>query len=356
MVDAPDKDVLSNEIAVSAELTPTGVTAKAKSRTISALDRLGGNLIQLLNNPVERKVDRDRARAAAETSLIEAWGEHDARQVTKQTTFAATALEQHARLMVERETNKAAVATLALEHLSATPPSDRENAEGPERLNEDFINRFARYAEDATSEQVRERWASVLAREVRKPGTFSLKVLRLIDELDPDVAEIFERLCRSRVGIALPTCLVGDIPFDEEKRLVASGLIIGKGVAGQVLKSQTVVDSSGSELTWFPIATERALGLVAGMDVVKHSAGQVFVAQKDYIGIRVYALTDEGHSIASILPDTEIEAVDHLAQAMSDLLPAVEVRVFQGGGPDWTLLRTLVQTPTQDKPVLESEN
>jgi hypothetical protein len=48
------EDHLDKETSVSVDLTETGVTAKAKSRLVAAIDRLGGNLLEILNAPQRR--------------------------------------------------------------------------------------------------------------------------------------------------------------------------------------------------------------------------------------------------------------------------------------------------------------
>jgi hypothetical protein len=56
------------------------------------------------------------------------------------------------------------------------------------------MNRFERFAEDASTDELRQRWGRVLSAEIRKPGTFSPKVLRIVDEIDQSTAAIFERV------------------------------------------------------------------------------------------------------------------------------------------------------------------
>lgn len=68
--------------------------------------------------------------------------------------------------------------------LSATPPPD---------VDADWLNVFERYAEDASSERLRELWARVLAGQIRRPKSFSLPTLRFISELEADVAALFEQ-------------------------------------------------------------------------------------------------------------------------------------------------------------------
>ena len=82
------------------------------------------------------------------------------------------------------------IAVLALEDLRETagalPPPRTEAAD------EDWLNVFSRYAEDASSERLQQLFAKVLAGEIRKPGSFSLSTMRFIAELDRETAAAFK--------------------------------------------------------------------------------------------------------------------------------------------------------------------
>ena len=60
---------LDKETSVAVDLTPTGVTAKAKSRFVAAVDRLCGNAVELVNTQMERRISRDRAAIEGEKKL-----------------------------------------------------------------------------------------------------------------------------------------------------------------------------------------------------------------------------------------------------------------------------------------------
>jgi hypothetical protein len=65
-------------------------------------------------------------------------------------------------------------------------------------------------------------------------------VLRIVDELDPLAAQLFERSCVSRLTNVLPKTLVGDLPFDEVTSLVSSDLLVEPGLSGQIRHAQLV--------------------------------------------------------------------------------------------------------------------
>ena len=68
------------------------------------------------------------------------------------------------------------------------------------RFNPDWLDFFGDYAEKANAEAVRDLWGRVLAGEIRRPGTFSLYTLRILAELDQQVARWFEEEAQFRWG------------------------------------------------------------------------------------------------------------------------------------------------------------
>lgn len=65
---------------------------------------------------------------------------------------------------------------------------------GDERPDSDWTARFFKIAEDITTEQMQTLWGKVLAGEVKRPGSFSLRTLDILKNISQKEAEIFVRL------------------------------------------------------------------------------------------------------------------------------------------------------------------
>ncbi|WP_144656359.1 DUF2806 domain-containing protein [Achromobacter dolens] len=64
----------------------------------------------------------------------------------------------------------------------STPPSD------------DWLNRWSRYVEDASSEELQDAFARILAGEIKQKGTFSIGTLRVVSEMSMETALDFQAL------------------------------------------------------------------------------------------------------------------------------------------------------------------
>ncbi|WP_271606624.1 DUF2806 domain-containing protein [Bradyrhizobium sp. CCBAU 11434] len=137
-------------------------------------------------------------------------------------------IQRAAHLLLAKElrhqTNREEVARKAIEYLGEEPSAKAE------KPDDDWLNVFERYAEDASSERLRDVWGRILAGELRKPKAFSLRTLRFIAELDETVVSQFERWS-SRVtdsdSVPFPPN-EGD-GFSELLNLQDCGLITGVG-------------------------------------------------------------------------------------------------------------------------------
>jgi hypothetical protein len=72
---AEKKDPLNNELSVEAKIDETGIKAGAKSRALSAFDRLCGSLIDIPSAYAEGVAARIRAKSEVRELMIEAEGQ-----------------------------------------------------------------------------------------------------------------------------------------------------------------------------------------------------------------------------------------------------------------------------------------
>jgi hypothetical protein len=62
-------------------------------------------------------------------------------------------------------------------------------------VDEDWVAQFFNHCQDVSNEQMQTVWARLLAGEVAKPGSFSLRTLGLVRVMDKDDANTFTRFC-----------------------------------------------------------------------------------------------------------------------------------------------------------------
>jgi hypothetical protein len=317
-------DPLDKNVSIGAEITPSGLNVNAKSRFVAAVDRLCGNAVDLLNVRMERGLTKDRAEIEGNKRLIEAITKAAVDRIGNDPDFAERAIRNHLGISLQRQANKDGVVRQAIEDLNRNPNAADANPE----LDPGFLNKFERHAEDAGTEELRHKWGRVLGAEIRKPGTVTSRVLRIVDEIDPETAQMFEKLCRWRLGSAVPICLSGLLDLRTTAKLAGSGLLIDPGFTGHVRTFVKGTDKSGQEL-WFSELGHRGLGIFAPA-VINGPTDRSSPLQMGDEGpvTPVVVVTDEGLALASILEDLQRSAFDAYVMKVRSANPELRLTVY----------------------------
>lgn len=301
-------DPLNNPVSLSGELTESGVKAAANSRAVSGIDRLIGNFSDWVNVRLEKGISRRRAVMEGEQKLIAAAADYGVERMGRDEAFAERALSNHLEGIFEKQENKDAVAREALEDLRTDPPSENDANTGPDRLSDAFMDRLERYSEGANSDDLRKMWGRVLAREIRKPGTFGAKILRAMDEIEPETASLFQRFAAHRLDHAIPRCLLSEgLLFHQQQALIQEDLLVDPGLSGHIRKS-TKIKFGRTDFDIFPLELPKILSIsptaVSGLPS-DGAASVALIKSEGAPCIPIWMLTRLGVAICSVLPEVD---------------------------------------------------
>jgi len=93
-----------------------------------------------------------------------------------------------------------------IDNLDVTTAQNTDNSE-EKTIGDDWLNRFETEARQISSEEMQRRFARVLAGEIQKPGSFSIKAVKILSEMDENIALLFKRLCS--------ICIILEHPIDK---------------------------------------------------------------------------------------------------------------------------------------------
>lgn len=247
----------SEQIDPPADSNPPTVIGQALSsisdaltpRTIKALDRLLSSAVDIGVAKLQQRTARIEAQTAS-YKLVEA---RIAAAVASSASEDKEIVRQAIGVLVNKEyrrfDNRKAVAAKALEHLQAqsADTATEESAEPSAELDEDWLNVFERYAEDASSERLQGLWGKVLAGEIRRPGQFATRTLRFLSEVSQSDALLFEAFTKNVFGDVAPKALVVPSDGHDIRHLIdleSMGLI--DGASGLGLQRRLTFDQAGT--------------------------------------------------------------------------------------------------------------
>jgi hypothetical protein len=311
---ADEKDELSGEVALRAHIDKSGLTLAGKSRALAATDRLLGGLIGIPGQYLEGRRSKAAMKDAIEVERLRAEGNHAIELLKIKSEFARMAARRFIAEELQKQVNREAVWLEMDTEISALLPLDGEDP-GDKccELDNDWTNIFVGYAEKASSERLRQLWGRILAGEIRKPGSFALSTLRIISEMDAEIATAFQEIVALRFGpdtVLPPTEMKNDIlnkwVFLEEVGLlqgVLSNLNISLSPEADTLDDKSSTDT-----------------ILLGEYYLK-----VWFRNKAQIIFRYVRITRVGQQLAAILPLNELESLAELAERIRWQSDGVEI-------------------------------
>jgi Protein of unknown function (DUF2806) len=174
-----------------------------------------------------------------------------------------------------------------------------------QEIDDDWLNLYARMAEDKTSEELRSLFGKILAGEIRKPGTFSLRTMQFVSTLSREEAHrVSHFFSFALAGRFVP--LFPDLNEEVEPGLDSRILMEELGLASSP-------DTIGGLATTSEVQAHSKLHLVAsGYAIAVNNS----TAEKFEFEIGCQALTKPGRELIAIAnpPTTSIEFLKKVAQ------------------------------------------
>jgi len=115
--------------------------------------------------------------------------------------------------------NRAEIVKLALEDLGSKHSSD-DKGDATKEIEDDWLNLFARIAEDKSSDELKSLFGKILSGEIRSPGSFSLRTLQFLATLSKDDAQAISQFLSYVIGgQVIPRKSIGEIGPNLDTRL-----------------------------------------------------------------------------------------------------------------------------------------
>jgi hypothetical protein len=307
----------------------TGVTFKISGRFASAVDAWGGYWVSAKFRKLEADSLREEALNAAESRLIEIATEAIGKEVRNDLAISAAILESGLKGAFETGRRKQKILDVAYESLSNSVGKSAQEESGPDSVSAEFMSRLGQYAAHATTEDLQEKWGLVLAQELRAPGTFGPKVMRLIDEINADLAAAFQEACKFRIGIGIPEELVPGSSEFTVKQLQSAGLLMpDPPLTKRYTLAVELLDIDGAGVA--AITGDHA---ATGWNNPQHDLKQV----NEQLGhlTTCWYLTEEGYAISTIFPNEEMDAVRALRKQLRTKFPSLTFLLYTRQAEEW---------------------
>ncbi len=189
--------------------------APIRRNALKAFDRLCSALIDVPVGALERRAAEKRAESEARIKIRDEITTQITQQIKVDPEYALRAGHKYAEKIIREQLNLdkiSAIAANELKNSESSNPTNPDTSEPNEKLSadssnqeansgekkvidDDWLNSFETAARQKSTEDIQLRFARVLAGEIEKPGSYSIRTVKILCELDQDVAVLFKKLC-----------------------------------------------------------------------------------------------------------------------------------------------------------------
>jgi len=167
------------------------------------------HLFKVPNAISDGKAEELRAVYAARAKITQALGDKLAQSVEVDSALANMAIEIHAKKILRHHRNSIGVLKFAADELNSRysvrgriePTLSLAEEAAMDEISEDWLNSFESEAVNMSSEQMQLLFGKMLAGEIAKPNSYSVRTVKLMGQMDSDVARLFQRFCSMCITI-----------------------------------------------------------------------------------------------------------------------------------------------------------
>ena len=192
--DSNDDGSSGLESIIGSILTEPTLPPPVSRNIVKALNRLGSRLIDIPSAYLEGKAEEMRAETKARISIIETSANEIARQMKIDPTYARTAANKFGQRIIREQINLDTICKKAVEQIGSNDASeDQSNTE--KSINDDWLNIFEEEARKKSTEDMQDYFGRLLAGEIKRPGSSSIRAIRILGTLDQKTAQLFRKFC-----------------------------------------------------------------------------------------------------------------------------------------------------------------
>ncbi len=165
---------------------------------VKALNRLCSSSIDIAAAYLEGKAEEMRAETRARVALIETSANEIGRQMKIDPEYARTAANKFGQRIIREQINLDTICEKAVGQLGSNDASeDQSNSE--KLIDDDWLNTFEEEARKKSTEDMQDYFGRLLAGEIKRPGSSSIRAIRILGSLDQKTAQLFRKLCSAAI-------------------------------------------------------------------------------------------------------------------------------------------------------------
>ena len=193
-------DIITDLIADTAI---PAIPAPVRRNFLKAFEQLCSAVIDFPAAYLIGKGDERRAETAARIKLINTSVAQIAQQMQTDPEYARVAVQKFGHRVLREQVNLDLISQRAASEIRDAGDSNGQSApeESVDTINDDWLNTFEMEARQKSTEEMQVLFGKILAGEIRKPGSYSTRTIKILGSLDQNIANHFVKLCSMCISV-----------------------------------------------------------------------------------------------------------------------------------------------------------
>ncbi len=190
---------------VTDAITGATIPAPVRRNALKAFGQLCTAAIDIPVSYLEGKAAEKRAETQGRIKIISTGADQIAVQMNVDPEYARVAEKKFVQQIVREQVNADKACEVAARQILQESTSsytkqkkssvtDSESEE-IEEINDDWLNQYEKEVRLKSTEEMQLLFGRILAGEIQRPSSFSIKTVKLLGELDNSVATLFQHIC-----------------------------------------------------------------------------------------------------------------------------------------------------------------
>ena len=206
MNDEPDSPTSLNEFLSDIALPPF-----VQKNLRKALAVLASSAIRLVAGKIARHDAEKWQETKSRNRIVEEVTTQIIDNLSVSPAYAQEAAHKFASRVIKEQLNRDSIVRIATGQIGSAP-KDCSEPQDPREIDDEFLDAFDDVAKSKSTEYMQRLFGRILAGEIQAPGSFSIRGLKIVEQLDQATAKLFQQLCSM--------CVVLEIPVAEKMHLV----------------------------------------------------------------------------------------------------------------------------------------
>ena len=168
----------------------TAIPAPIRRNVFKAFGRLLSVATEYPVTLIEGAIEERKAEARARVKLIDTVSTQIAEQLNVSPEYARIATAKHTEKIIRERMNIDHIVRIAKESIEGSV-SAKDNLEDRSEVSDDWLNTFEAEAVKMTSSEMQLLFGRILAGEIIRPKSFSMKTIKFMAQLDNKAAILF---------------------------------------------------------------------------------------------------------------------------------------------------------------------